>query len=554
MTRRDDKGFLLNDALRGRVSRRDLLRRAAALGLSASATATLLTAMPGGTSAHGAQTSTPAAEAQRECSGSITWAMQTPPPNLIPFGALATGQWLGKEHMYDSLLEWDRDLNVRPALAESYETPDDTTYVFYLRQGVKFHDGSEMTATDVKYSLELAANPPEPGVNAGYLNLESVEIVDDYTVRVNMPKVDPTLPGVLAWGRYSPIVPEGIYDRLNVLSQGIGTGPFQLVEFVPDDRVVYTCFPDYWKPDQPCVRDLTLTVLPDEQSRVANLRAGAIDGGTFTPDVVRTFEGNESLNVLSNLFAAPRVIQFNLTDESKPWNDVRVRKAINFALDRQVIIDNVYAGDAEFTGPIPPGYGNWPIPEEELRNTYYVTDLDQARQLMDEAGFADGFDVTLQSIAAPREFTQIAQIVAEQLQAININVNVQPLEIGTFAENNGNGSFEWQSTGRGMRGDPSGFVIDFPNDSGLHEVWFGDGWGNEELDELYAEALVTLDQDRRRELYRRIQEIIIGDEVANLYTVQNRKFQVVDDRIEDMYVAYSGSNRGLRQACVTNDE
>ena len=553
MNRQNAELSLLNDVLCGRISRRDVIRRAAALGLSTSAVATLLGGIPHDAAAHSAQDATPAT-ADRACVGSITWALESPPPNLIPFGGVATANWWGREFMYDSLLEWDLDLNIRPALAESYETPDEMTYVFNLRRGVMFHDGSEMTAADVKYSLDLAANPPEPGVNTGYLNIESVDIVDDYTVRVNMQEVDPTLPGVLAWGRYSPIVPEGMYDQLNVLSEGIGTGPFQLVEFVPDNRVVYTCFEDHWKMGEPCVRDLTLTVLPDEQSRVANLRAGAIDGATFTPDVVSTLEDDESLNILSSLYAAPRVIQFNLTDETSPWNDVRVRQAINLAVDRQVIIDNVYAGDAELTGPIPPGYGDWPIPQEQLRDTYYVTDIERARQLMEEAGVADGFDVTLQSIAAPQDYTQIAQIVREQLQAININVSVEPLEIGTFAANNGNGDFEWQSTGRGMRGDPSGFVIDFAEGMGLHDVWFGDGWDSEELTRLYEEAQATVDQEARQELFRRIQEIIIADEVPNLYTVQDRRFQVVADRVENMFVSYTGSNRGLRQACVTDGE
>ncbi|HEV2068073.1 MAG TPA: ABC transporter substrate-binding protein, partial [Thermomicrobiales bacterium] len=242
-------------------------------------------------------------------------------------------------------------------------------------------------------------------------------------------------------------------------------------------------------------------------------------------------------------------IQFNMTGENKPWQDLRVRQAINLAVDRQAIIDKVYAGDAELTGPIPPGYGDWPISQDELRNTYYATNLDKAKQLMADAGYADGFDVTLQAIAAPRDYTQIAEIVREQLQPLNINVSVEPLELGTFAENIGNGSFEWASTARGMRGDPSGFVNDFAEGNGLHEVWFGDGWGNEELNRLYDEALVTLDQEKRKELYRRIQEIII-EEVANLYTVQDKKFQVVRDRVQDMYVSYTGTNRGLREACV----
>jgi peptide/nickel transport system substrate-binding protein len=521
--------------------------------MAAPAIATILFAAPD--SARAAQDATPAtAAADHECVGAITWALETPPANLVPFGSLSIAQTWGHEHMYDSLLEWDRDLKIQPALAESWETPDDMTYVFHLRQDVKFHDGAGMTAADVKYSLEMAADPPEPGVQHGFVNIDSVDILDDFTVQVNMTKVDPTLPGVLAWRRYTPIVPEGIYDRLNVLSEGIGTGPFQLVEFVPDNRVVYTCFADYWKPGIPCVKDLTLTILPDEQSRVANLGAGSIDGASFTADVARTFEGNESISAINGLYAAPKVIHFNMTDTSKPWVDVRVRQAINLAVDRQVIIDNVYAGDAELTGPIPPGYGEWPIPEEDLRSTYYVTDVERAKELIAEAGYADGFEVTCQAASTPQDRSQIAQVIKEQLQQLNITVNVEPLEIGTFAENVGNGNFEWASTARGMRGDPSGFVVDFSSGNGLHDVMFGEGWSNDELDQLYDEALVTLDVEQRLKMYRRIQEIIISEEVANLYTVQDRKFHALNNRVEGMYVSYTGDNRGLREACVNDAE
>jgi peptide/nickel transport system substrate-binding protein len=343
-------------------------------------------------------------------------------------------------------------------------------------------------------------------------------------------------------------VPAGSGDEINWLSEGIGTGPYQLVEFVPNDRVVYTCNENYWKPGVPCVRDLTLKVLPDEQSRVAALRSGEIDGGTLTADVASTLEGDESLQILTGLFAAPRVIQFN-TVEDVPWRDVRVRQAINLAIDRQEIIDNVYGGDAELTGAIPPGYGDWPLSSDELRE-YYTPDLEQAQALMQEAGFGDGFDVTLQAIAAPREYTQIAEIVRERLRPLNINVTVEPLEIGTFATNIGDGTFQWASTGRGMRGDPSGFVIDFRSGTANNSTWFGDGWSNEELDALYDEALATADQAQRLEAYRRIQQII-AEEVPNLYTVQSYKFQVANQRVEGMYVSYTDFNTGLRQACVT---
>jgi peptide/nickel transport system substrate-binding protein len=169
---------------------------------------------------------------------------------------------------------------------------------------------------------------------------------------------------------------------------------------------------------------------------------------------------------------------------------------------------------------------------------------------MADAGFQDGFDVTLQAISAPREYTQIAEIVRERVKPLNIRVTVQPLEIGTFAKNIGDGTFEWASTGRGMRGDPSGHVVDFRSGTANNKVWFGDGWKNEELDKLYDEALATLDQAKRHADYNRIQEIIF-DEAINLYTVVAMKYQVVSKRLSGMYVFYGNTNPGLRTSCVS---
>ena len=536
----DGELSLLNDVLRGRVSRRSLLARGAAVGLSVPAIAALV------------QTQANSALAQTAATGEIVWALDSAPPNVLPFGALSLAQWQGKEFMYDSLLEWDKDLVIQPALAESFETPDNLTYIFNLRKGVMFHNGAEMTSADVKYSLDLAIAPPEPGAAVPFLgNIASVDVVDDYTVKLTMSKVDPSIPGFFAWSNYTPIVPVGTYDQINVLSEGIGTGPFKLAEYVQDDVIVYEANPTYWKPGVPCVAKLTLKSLTDEQSRVAALRSGEIDGGTFTSDVVLTLEGDENLEVLKGLTSAPRVIQFNMVNDV-PWRDVRVRQAINKVVDRQEIIDKVYGGNAELTGAIPPGYGDYPLTSEKLAELYAV-DVEGAKALMTEAGLTDGFKVTLQAIAAPREYTQIAEIVAEALKQINIDVTVEPLEIGTFAENIGNGAFEWASTGRGMRGDPSGYVIDFRSGTGLNVKWFGEGWKNEEIDQIYDVALETVDQAARPALYQRILELI-ATQVPNLYTVQPYKYQVVNKRLTGMYVYYTNTNAGLRTTCAAAAE
>ncbi len=481
--------------------------------------------------------------------GKLVWALESDPVNLIPYGGVSTSNMWGKEFIYDSLLAWDKDLKIIPALAESYDQPDATSYVFHLRKGVKFHDGKELDAEDVKYSFDMMKAPPAPGVKWQWFAYNGVEVVDKYTAKLTLPTPDPTVPGILAWSRYTPIVARGAFEKLNVNSQAVGTGPYKLVEFVPNDRVVLTRNPDFWRPGLPYLDDITLKVLPDEQSRLAALRSGAIDGATFTNDVAQTAKNDKSLTLLSGLVSSPKVIQFTIKPDKKPWNDVRVRQAINMSVDRQTIIDNVFGGNAELSGPVPPGYGDWFIPASDLKSKYYKMDVTGAKKLMADAGFAQGFPVTLQAISAPRYYTQIAEIVREQLKPIGIDVTVQPLEIGTFAKNNGDGTYDWQSTGRGMRGDISGFVNDFNKGTGNYKAWFEGGYDNPELDQLFTTGLQTTDQAKRVPIYRRIQEIILT-EVPNLYTVQDKKIQIIRSRVKNMYVSFTDFNTGLREAWV----
>lgn len=537
MSHHDAGLHLLNSFLRGRINRRDAIMRGAALGLGAATLASLAKAGHAG-----AQTPEP--------TGDLIWGLSSPVPNIIPFGGIALAQWLGKELLYDSLLAWDADLNVIPALAESWDTPDDTTYTFKLREGVKFHDGRDMTSADVVYSFNVALDPPEPGVKVPYLgNVASIEAVDTYNVTIKMTKADPTLSGTLAWTNYTPIVPEGMMEEIEVLSNGIGTGPFRLVEYVQDDYISFEAFPDFWEPGIPGVKTVTLKVLADEQQRVAALRAGEIHGAEYSADVANTLASDEiSLN--SGITSAPQVIQLN-TVEDVPWRDARVRKAISLVIDRQQIIDNVYGGKAQVTGAIPPGFGIWPLPEEEVWAAYTV-DVDQAKALMAEAGYEDGFNVELQAIASPRTHTQIAEIVQQAVDQINIKADVVPLDIGIFADNIGKGTFQWASTARGMRGDPSAHVVDFRSGTANNLAWFGDGWKNEQIDTLYDEGLSTVDEARRLEIYNEIQRILLED-LPNIYTVVPEKFQAVRNSLQGMYVFYGNTNPGLRTATVTED-
>jgi peptide/nickel transport system substrate-binding protein len=526
--------------------------------IAACAPAAPTSAPAAATSAPAAATSVPATAPtvikSPTAGGKAIWAISTGDPScLAPYGILLGVAHDGKELMYDSLVQWDRDLKVQPALADSWSTPDDKTYIFNLKKGLKFHNGKEMDAEDVKYSVELMGGtklPPPGAAVAQYPAIISVDVVDKYTAKFNMKVPDPTVVGFLAWSRYSSIIPKGFYESgVNPCFAATGTGPYKLVEYVANDHILMTKFADHWKKGSPNLDELTFKILTDESARVAALRSGAIDGGDFSGDAAKTLKNDPNLVVLKGITSVPRVFQFTIKGDGKPWNDKRVRQAVSMAINRQDIIDKVYGGEAVLTGPIPPGYGDFSLPDATLQK-YFKFDLPGAQKLMADAGFKDGFDITVNTTGL--DYQQITEVLKEQLSKIGINVKIN-LGIGAdaakwFAE----GTFEGFMNGRGMRNDPTGYVNEFGRPTvGQANIWFagGKGWKNDELSQLYEAALINLDQKSRVPQIQRIQEIEL-DEAPHIYICQPYKFTAVRSRIQDMYVSFTDFRPGLRDVWI----
>ena len=338
----------------GELSRRDLLVKAGVVGAGAIAAGSLA----GGAAA--AQKYAFAAPKIRR-GGKLVFGLESDPVAVAPFGMAPGAAMWGKEHTYDSLAEFDRGLNIKPALATSWKSDKKGT-TFQLRKGVKFHNGKELTADDVVYSVKMMKNPPPPGSAAVAANvpgtITDARAISKYVVRINQTAPDARILGFFAWQRYGPIVPEGLYDQINTSRNAIGTGPYKMVGFNPLDRVELVANQNFWKPGQPYMDAMTLKVMTDEQSRVSALRAGAIDGATLSVDTARSLQGVGNLQVLSNLNAAFRELQMSLKPgRNEPWADQRVRQAVNFAINRQQIIQTVYSGEAAYTSYVAPGYG-----------------------------------------------------------------------------------------------------------------------------------------------------------------------------------------------------
>ena len=479
------------------LSRRDLLTKAGVVGAGAIAAGSLA---GGATAASKRSFATPTPRR----GGTLTFGLESDPVAVAPFGMAPGAAHWGKEHTYDSLAEFDRGLNIKPALATSWKV-DKKGVTFTLRRGVRFHNGKELTAADVVYSVTNMKNPPPPGSLTVAANVPATitgaRALSKYQVRLDLSAPDARVPGFFAWQRYGPIVPEGLYDQINVARQAIGTGPYRLVNFTPLDRVELVRNERFWKPGQPYMNGITMKVLTDEQARVAALRAGAIDGATLSVDVARSLRGAGNLQVLSGLNAAFRELQMTLKPgRNEPWADKRVRQAVNFAINRQQIIQNVYSGEAAYTSYVPPGYGPWPLTEADLKRKYAKFDLPAAKKLMADAGASRGFSVDM-TIVNLQDYPSVAALLVQQMKQINIEVNIKGTEIGTFASIYNAGSYDWFLNGRGMRGDVDGYVQEFHPASATFKTQTP-AYRNLKAWSAIGNGRIQLNDAKRRPMYR----------------------------------------------------
>jgi peptide/nickel transport system substrate-binding protein len=532
---------------KGQMKRRDLLAKAGAIGAGAVAAGSLA-----GNARAGRKAAVATPKIRR--GGRLVYGIESDPVSMAPFGMAPGAAHWGKEHSYDSLAEFDKGLNIKPALATSWKVDSKTSMIFNLRKGVKFHNGKEFTAEDVVYSVKNMKNPPPPGSLTVAANVPATIIdaqaVSKYVVRIRLSAPDARIAGFFAWQRYGPMVPEGLYDQINVNRNAIGTGPYRMVGFNPLDRVELVRNENYWKPGQPYMDAITMKVMTDEQARVAALRAGAIDLATLSVDAARSLKGNSNLQVISNLNAAFRELQMSLKPgKGEPWADVRVRRAVNFAINRQQIIQTVYSGEAAYSSFVPPGYGPYPLTPAELRTKYAKFDLPAAKKLMADAGMAKGFSVNM-TVVSLQDYPSVAALLVQQMKAINIDVNIKGTEIGTFAAIYNAGSYDWFLNGRGMRGDVDGFVQEFHPASPTFKIQTP-AYKNLAAWKAIGNGRIQLDDKKRVPMYKAAQRQL-WDNPVQMPLVAIRKYQVATKRVQNHYVAFSDFNTGLRTAWLSS--
>lgn len=476
-----------------RLNRRRLLRGSAAL-----AGAGVLAGSLGSLSKAAAQVASPVAGTPQP-GGTLSIAFEANPDNLNPFTMSSLVSALVVEQVYDTLFVFDENLASQPNLCVGFDAPDSTTYVFHLVENATFSDGTPLTAEDVKFSLETYKDP-EIGARSWASRIDTVEAVDDFTVQVNLSEPYAPLIGYLSW-HYNPIVSKAFYEANDGAIEQVtmGSGPFILEEFVPDQVIRFTKNENYWQEGLPYFDAMEWLILPDDQARVAALRGGEVQNADFLDyQAVQSFENNPDWTVyeVSTLTHGTTVINCS----QGPLADARVRQAISYAIDREEFVQGAALGFAQVTGYIPASDQTWAIPTSELPT--YQTNVDRAKELLTEAGYENGFDVTLRVSPLYVLDTANAQILQQQLEPVGINVKIEQLDWANLLDAWVNSDFEMLNILLLGLPDPDGYTWGrYHSKSPTNYAQISDP----DLDAMMDEARSETDLDRRKQLYADIQ-------------------------------------------------
>lgn len=455
----------------------------------------------------------------------LKYGTDSEPAGLDPHTISAAASIRIFRQIYNTLIDVDDNMNYIPELAESWEQPDDVTYIFKLREGVKFHNGREMKADDVKYSFERVLNPDTAAIGKSYYDsIESMEVLDDYTIKFTLKEPFAPFMGNLT-SLYGAIVPrEVVEEHGNLMVEACGTGPFILKEWIPDNRIILVKNNDYFEEGEPKLDAIEYYVMTDQSARIAALRTGNVHLIKLPASSIPLVENNPDITVLPYQTNDYSYLGFNLTLDK--FKDVRVRQAISYAINRQEIIDTVYNGEAKITGFVTPAMGRWGI--DFASEDLYQQNIEKAKQLLAEAGYPNGFETTI-AVGLYDDIRDTGEMIQKQLEAIGIKAEIQNLETGQYIDAWSNKKHEMMAGRNGAGTDPNRAVAFFFSTTGSANVW---GYSNPKVDELCDQGKVTVDEQERERIYKEAQKLVLED-CPNIFMASPMEYFFVRNEVKN---------------------
>ncbi|MFJ8086635.1 ABC transporter substrate-binding protein [Lysinibacillus sp. NPDC095746] len=429
------------------------------------------------------------------------------PDFLDPHKATASISYQMILNIFEGLMAPETDGTLKEGLAESYSLSDDgLTYTFKIRPGVKFHNGEDLTVEDIQYSFDrlMGKNGGEKMSNS-FDNVASTEAPDANTFVIKLKEPNSNFLYSLT-ARQSAILPKSNDGKHN--ENPIGTGPFAYVKYSPGSNLELKKNERYWQEGLPYLNKVTFTFQSDDQAAIMSLMANEVDLTSIPWQRVSEVENNYNLSHQNN--NSSLIVTFN--EMKAPFDNVKVRQAINYAVNKSDIIDSVFAGYAVPLGSnMSPAMGDYQ--KKGLENKY-KRDVEKAKALLAEAGYPNGFKTKITVSSHNDMYSNIAQIVAANLKEIGIDVEIEVVEWGIWLDRVYFGR-DYQMTTIDLTGRASAY--DILNDyisTNESENFFK--FKNAEYDKIMENVLKERDQAKQIDYYHRAQEIL-AEQAAAVY-------------------------------------
>jgi peptide/nickel transport system substrate-binding protein len=405
--------------------------------------------------------------------------------------------------LYTGLLRWSPDMKPEPDLATGFEQPDDTTYVFKLRSGVKFHNGQEFSAEDVKYTFDRILNPATASPSAAIFgSIKAVTVIDPHTVKFELKAPNAAFLSYMATNPVGSIVPRGVTD---LATKPVGTGPFMFESYQPNQQLSLKGFSGYYEKGQPYLDEVVFRFFKDQASITSALRSKAIDMTWFKDPKVSAQIARTSRDLVSAPGKTTRTFPVWMNLKSGPTADVRVRRALSLATDRKACLETVLGGSGKVAAMVPEshvggydGVGEMP---------YYKTDAAAAKKLLTEAGHPNGVDLGEYIVVAANPLdVACSQILQQQWAEAGIKVAIKPMETAPLIAMWLKGEFPTLlSVALSWSPDPDAILSRILSTSSSGKAL---GMSDTTLDKMIIDARAILDRNKRAEAYLAIQKRI----------------------------------------------
>jgi peptide/nickel transport system substrate-binding protein len=419
---------------------------------------------------------------------------------LDPYKTTAFASLNYFEQFYNSLLQFDEKGRLKPDLAVSWENPKPNIYIFHLRKDVKFHDGREFTAEDVKATFDRLLDPKTSSIRrVSFKLVDKVEAVDKHTVRFSLKEPYAPFLNYMGSPAHSAILSKKVIAESDPNKVVVGTGPFQMVEFRPNDTMLLKKNPHYWEKGIPYLDELEIRLIKDASSRVAALRAKSVDyTWLIEPQLVQILMKEKGIQSAIAASTGRKRIFLNCT--KPPFNNLKVRQALSLATDRKELLRVTVMGKGDLSGPIPPAAGDYAYPAEKL--PFYDYNPERAKKLLAEAGYPNGFKAQFKVSAAHVIDQYIAQMLQRQWKKVGVEINIVQVEWGTIIRDTNERNYEISHMTDIWRPDPAEYIA-YDQD-----IKRRTGFSDPTLEKMLLEALTLLDHQKRVALYHEIEKKI----------------------------------------------